>query len=128
MVWITFAENGKCGYSLVGTRVLPTAACHNGSRRGVDKSFDGAYSVGTGNKMSIAVDIDFEVLGSMFIIEVGNRRCCIDDDIGLDLIDNPLHISSRHKVSGEVGDTFIAIHGRIPAHNKNGRARWIVKE
>jgi hypothetical protein len=78
--------------------------------------------------MSVAVDIDFEVLGSMFIVKVGDWRCCVDDDIGLDSIDNPFNISSRDNVSTEVGDAFIAIHGRISAHNKDGRARWIVKE
>jgi hypothetical protein len=78
--------------------------------------------------MPVAIDIDFEVLGSMLIVKVGNWRCRIDNDMGLDLIDNSLHISSRDNVSCEVGDAFIAIHGRISAHNKDGRARWIVKE
>jgi hypothetical protein len=128
MVWIAFAENGKCGHCFVSTRVRAAATCHNWSRRGVDKSLDGAYSVGTGNEMSVAVDIDFEVLRGMFIVKVGDRRCCVDYDIGPDLIDNSLHISSRDEVSGEVGDTFIAIHGRISAHNSDGRARWVIKE
>ncbi len=85
----------------------------------VDVSLDGTNFISSLKKVDIAIDVDLEDVGNMFMVFVSMRRSRVEDDVRLDLLNHMAAVIELSDVSDMISHTLKFVLERRAAHDRD---------